>query len=64
MNQYKIYRVIKLMEFLQDKSRHIKTIEKYLGVSNRTVYRYLELYENLGYRVIKENFKVKLEKLL
>ena len=58
-----MYRCIKLMEYLQEKSRHIKTIEKYLGVSNRTVYRYLELYKNLGYEVVKENFKVKLIKI-
>jgi len=51
------------MEYLQERSRHIKTIEKYLGVSNRTVYRYLELYKNLGYEVVKENFKVKLIKI-
>lgn len=63
MNQYKMYRCIKLMEYLQERSRHIKTIEKYLGVSNRTVYRYLELYKNLGYEVVKENFKVKLIKI-
>lgn len=61
MNQHKIYRCIKLMQLLQEKARHIHTIEKYLQVSNRTVYRYLKLYENLGYKIIKENQKIKLE---
>ena len=63
MNQHKMYRCIKLMQLLQEKARHIHTIEKYLQVSNRTVYRYLLLYENLGYKIIKDNKKIKLEKL-
>jgi len=33
------------MEYLQEKPRNIQTIERYLSVSNRTVYRYLKLYE-------------------
>ena len=61
MNQHKMYRCIKLMQLLQEKARHIHTIEKYLQVSNRTVYRYLKLYENLGYKIIKVNQKIKLE---
>ena len=61
MNQHKMYRCIRMMEFLQEKPRNIHTIEKYLNVSNRTVYRYLKLYEALGYIVTKDKFdKIKL----
>ncbi len=64
MNQNKMYRCIKLMEYLQEKSRNMNTIAKYLNVSMRTVYRYLKLYEALGYEVKKDMFnKVKLEKI-
>ena len=63
MNQNKMYRCIKLMEYLQEKPRNMNTIAKYLNVSIRTVYRYLKLYEALGYEVKKDIFnKVKLEK--
>ncbi|NBW72413.1 MAG: helix-turn-helix domain-containing protein [Actinobacteria bacterium] len=63
MNQNKMYRCIKLMEYLQEKSRNMNTIAKYLNVSMRTVYRYLKLYEALGYKVKKDMFnKVKIEK--
>lgn len=64
MNQNKMYRCIKLMEYLQEKPRNMNTIAKYLNVSMRTVYRYLKLYEALGYEVKKDMFnKVKLEKI-
>ena len=56
MNQNKMYRCIKLMEYLQEKSRNMNTIAKYLNVSMRTVYRYLKLYEALGYIVKKDKF--------
>ena len=63
MNQNKMYRCIKLMEYLQEKPRNMNTIAKYLNVSMRTVYRYLKLYEALGYEVKKDMFnKVKLTK--
>lgn len=61
-NQHKMYRCIKLIEFLQLKERHIYTIAKYLNVSDRTVYRYLDLYKSLGYSVIKINNKIKIIK--
>ncbi len=64
MNQHKMYRCIRLMQLLQEKSRNIYTIAKYLNVTNRTVYRYLKLYEELGYTVKKDMFnKVLLEKI-
>jgi predicted DNA-binding transcriptional regulator YafY len=64
MNQHKMYRCIRLMEYLQDKPRNMHTMAKYLNVNNRTVYRYLKLYEALGYLVTKDKFdKIKLEKI-
>jgi Fic family protein len=44
------------MEYLQEKPRNFYTIERYLCVSNRTVYRYLKLYEALGYIVKKDKY--------
>jgi Fic family protein len=44
------------MEYLQEKPRNFYTIERYLSVSNRTVYRYLKLYEALGYIVSRDKF--------
>jgi len=61
MNQYKMYRCIRLMQFLEDKPRNIYTIARYLNVNKRTVYRYLKLYEALGYMIVKDKFdKIKL----
>jgi predicted DNA-binding transcriptional regulator YafY len=61
MNQLKMYRCIRLMELLQDKSRCIHTIARYLNVTERTVYRYFDLFKQLGYTVNKNNNKYKLE---
>ena len=37
------------------------TIARYLNVNKRTVYRYLKLYEALGYIIVKDKFdKIKL----
>lgn len=63
MNQHKMYRCIRLMEFLQDKPRNMHTMARYLDVNKRTVYRYIKLYEALGYIVIKDKFdKIKILK--
>ena len=56
MNQNRIYRVIKLMEFLQTKPRPIYAMVRYLSISERSVYRYLKMYEQLGYKVNKDKF--------
>jgi DNA-binding IclR family transcriptional regulator len=61
MNQLKMYRCIRLMQMLQDKPRSITTISRYLSVSDRTVYRYFDLFKQLGYTVNKNNNKYKLE---
>jgi len=50
-------RVIKLMEFLKQKPRPVQSMVRYLGISERSVYRYLKMYEQLGYQIIKDNHK-------
>ena len=54
MNQHRIMRVIKLIDFLREKPRFVNTIARYLGISERSVYRYLKMYEQLGYQVEKD----------
>jgi hypothetical protein len=57
MNQHKIMRVIKLIEFLKVKSRPVKSMARYLQIGERSVYRYLKMYEELGYKLIKDKYK-------
>jgi transcriptional antiterminator len=54
MNQHKIYRVLRLLQMLQEKPRTVQSIARYLGTSERTVYRYLKLFEKLDYKVQKD----------
>jgi len=56
MNQHRIMRVIKLIEFLKVKSRPINSMSRYLGISERSIYRYLKMYEQLGYQVNKDKY--------
>jgi DNA-binding IclR family transcriptional regulator len=57
MNQHRIMRIIKLMQFLQVKPRPINSMSRYLGISTRSVYRYLKMYEEIGYKLEKDNNK-------
>jgi DNA-binding IclR family transcriptional regulator len=51
-------RVIKLMQFLKVKPRPIQSMARYLGISTRSIYRYLKMYEAIGYDVQKDdNYK-------
>jgi predicted DNA-binding transcriptional regulator YafY len=54
MNQHRFVRLIKLMQMLEDKPRHLRTITRYLNVSDRTTYRYVQCFREIGYQVIKE----------
>jgi predicted DNA-binding transcriptional regulator YafY len=56
MNQMKMYRCIRLLELLQQKPRHFHTILRYLNVSQRTVYRYFDLFKQLGYEIHKDQY--------
>ena len=58
MNQHRMMRVIKLMQFLKVKPRPIHSMARYLGISTRSVYRYLKMYEAIGYNVQRDdNYK-------
>lgn len=56
MNQYKIYRVLRLLQLLQEKPRTVMGMARYLGTSERTAYRYLKLFEKLEMQVKKDKF--------
>ena len=53
MNQHRVMRVIKLIDFLKEKPRYVHTMSRYLQIGERSVYRYLKMYEQLGYQVEK-----------
>jgi predicted transcriptional regulator len=57
MNQHRIMRVIKLIDFLKEKPRYVHTMSRYLQIGERSVYRYLKMYEQLGYQVEKNENK-------
>jgi proteasome accessory factor C len=54
MNQHKIYRVLKLIQLLEVKPRSVNGMSRYLGISERSVYRYLKLFEKLEYNVKRD----------
>lgn len=56
MNQHKIYRVLRLLQLLQEKPRTVMGMARYLGTSERTVYRYLKLFQKLEYNVKRDNY--------
>jgi predicted DNA-binding transcriptional regulator YafY len=56
MNQHKIFRVLRLLQMLQEKPRTVMGRARYLGTSERTAYRYLKLFEKLDYNVKKDNY--------
>lgn len=56
MNKRKLYRIFRLVELLTDKPRTIITISRYLDVTERTVYRYFDLFKQLGYTIEKQKF--------
>ncbi len=45
-----------MLELLQLKARTINTISRYLNVTQRTVYRYFDLFKQLGYTIQKHEF--------
>jgi hypothetical protein len=56
MNQHRMLRVIKLIEFLKIKPRPINAMSRYLDISERSIYRYLKMYEQLGYKLNKDKY--------
>jgi len=57
-NQNKLYRLLKLIALLkQEPSKSAAYIAKYLDSSHRTVYRYIELLQSVGFNVEVDKFK-------
>ena len=54
-NQNRIFRVFELINFLKAKpSKGMKTLVSLLDISERSVYRYLDLLAELGIIVLKD----------
>jgi len=54
-NQNRIYRVFKLIQFLQGRSpKSTQSMVRFLETSERTVYRYLDLLKDLGFRIERD----------
>jgi predicted DNA-binding transcriptional regulator YafY len=54
-NQNRIYRIFQLINFLKARpAKTIASIESFLKTSGRTVYRYIDLLESLGFSVSKD----------
>ena len=56
MNQHKIYRVLRLLQLLQEKPRTVMGMARCLGTSERTAYRYLQLFMKLDLQVKRDKF--------
>jgi predicted DNA-binding transcriptional regulator YafY len=56
MNQHKIYRVLRLIQLLEIKPRTVNGMSRYLGISERSVYRYIKLFMKLEMQVKKDKF--------
>jgi len=56
MNQHKIYRVLRLLQLLHEKPRTVMGMARYLGTSERTAYRYIQLFIKLEYNVKRDNY--------
>ena len=55
-NQNRIYRVFELINFLKARpSKGMKTLVSLLDISERSVYRYLDLLAELGIKVLKDD---------
>jgi len=52
--QAKIFRVLKLISLLKSKSRSIKDLALSLDTTTRSIYRYLELLEQVGFLIDKD----------
>ncbi|MDD2280081.1 MAG: WYL domain-containing protein [Bacteroidales bacterium] len=64
MDQPKLERLLRIMQLLTDKARKntIDTISESLDVSPRTVYRYLDTFENAGLKLNKSDDGISLSK--
>jgi len=67
-NQKKIFRVLQLITLLQKKpAKSIRFISNFLECSERTAYRYLDLFKQLGFQLEKDEhnkFKIETETII
>jgi proteasome accessory factor C len=55
-NQNRIYRLFQLINYLKAKpAKSVRSIESFLKTSERTVYRYLDLLEDLGFDIERDS---------
>lgn len=55
-NQNRIYRLFQLINYLKAKpAKSVRSIESFLETSERTVYRYLDLLEDLGFDIERDS---------
>jgi DNA-binding IclR family transcriptional regulator len=61
-NQYMIRRALKIMFMLSDTKQgySVRYLSGLLGISQRAIYRYLNMFENLGFILEKSHFKYKI----
>lgn len=56
-NQHRLYRVFQLIKELQSgEKKTYQNLSKKLGITVRSVYRYLELLEEVGLKVEKDSY--------
>jgi predicted DNA-binding transcriptional regulator YafY len=56
MNQHRIYRILKLIELMKVKPRNIYTMARYLEISERSVYRYINCFKQAGITVYRDKY--------
>jgi predicted DNA-binding transcriptional regulator YafY len=55
-NQNRIYRVFQLITYLKAKpAKSVKSVMEFLDTSERTVYRYLDMLKDLGFKIERDN---------
>ena len=55
-NQNRIYRVFQLINFLKAKpAKSIRSVMQFLDTSERTVYRYLDMLKDLGFKIERDS---------
>jgi proteasome accessory factor C len=55
-NQNRIYRLFQLINYLKSRpAKSVRSIESFLDTSERTVYRYLDLLNDLGFNIEKDS---------
>jgi len=54
MNQHRFLRLLKLIEMMKTKPRPIYAMSKYLNISERSVYRYIDCFKESGLQVYKD----------